>query len=135
VREGCPLETLSEATRQDFAAVVVVGVALVTAGAILALGRTGPIQGSASLTQKLVHFVSDPAFIGSLFARADTQSERNVFEDCHVPKECIVLEYETYLPLTRILMGNVLSSKQHCALGCRIRIFQTGDNSQKSGFA
>jgi hypothetical protein len=47
VRKGSPLETLSEATRQDVAAVAVVGVALVIAGAILASPKERPIQGRA----------------------------------------------------------------------------------------
>lgn len=66
--------------------------------------------------------------------RPHTQPEGHVLEHGHVPKQGIVLKYETDLPAANPLPGDVLVVKQYCP-AARVRLFQPGDDPQQRGFS
>src|SRR5271167_3047863 len=75
-----------------------------------------------------VHFFANFLLGGPEAPWPHAQTERDVFEDGHVPEKRVELKYEAYVPLARRLVGDVLAVELH---GSAIGKFEARNDAEK----
>src|SRR5437899_8196314 len=95
----------------------------------------GEAVGQTTQLHELQQLVDDRLYCGlgqASAARAHAQPERDVFEDCHVAEQRIVLEHEPDLAITRVRVRRIIAVEGDRS---RVRCLEPGNHPQQRRLA